>query len=250
MTTLNAIVSAGPFKDILKGLEILNEQAVFEFDSSGMTIKCLDNDCTAVLRIKADSTLFQHYSFESSQSPLKLGIVLDRLKDITKTLTVKDLVALDYDSAEPQQLTISANGICRTARLVKLDLIKQVSKLPSPTDGFKFSGVVATKGLKDFVRTIPDAVQEFKLIAGAKHLYFRAMHGEEPIEWNPQPTDWVVEKDSVVTFTVRKVKDVLHAAKKSEATIMGGDELPLRIEWTQIEGLDFTAVVAPRMTKS
>jgi len=30
---------------------------------------------------------------------------------------------------------------------------------------------------------------------------------------------------------------------------MGGEELPLRIEWTQTEGLDFTAVVAPRTTK-
>ena len=250
MANLSATISAGPFKDILKGLESLNEQAVFEFDSSGLTINCLDNSCTAVLRAKADSKLFQDYTFESSQSPLKLGIVLERLKDITKTLTVKDLVALDYNSKEPHQLTISANGIRRTARLVKLDLIKQVSKLPSPTDGFKFSGVVATKGLKDFVRTIPTAVQEFKVIAGTNQLYFRAMHGEEPIEWNPQPTDWVVEKDAVVAFTVAKVKEVLHAAKKSDATIMGGDELPLRIEWTQTEGLDFTAVVAPRMTKN
>jgi len=66
MTTLNAIVSAGPFKDILKGLEILNEQAVFEFDSSGMTIKCLDNDCTAVLRITAAKVGAQRATFDTA----------------------------------------------------------------------------------------------------------------------------------------------------------------------------------------
>ena len=210
----------------------------------------MDNDYTSVLRIQADKELFEEYTFTSSQSPLKLGIVLERLKDITKTLTVKDLVSLEYDGATPQNLTISANGIRRTVRLVKLDLIKQVKHLPTPEDGFKFSGNVATKGLKDFVRTIPATVQDFKLIVGKNKLYLQAMHGEEPIEWNPTPKDWVVEEDAVTSYTVAKIKEVLHAAKKSEATIMGGQDLPIRIEWVQTEGLTFTAVVAPRMSKS
>ena len=250
MAALHATVLAGPFKDIIKGLEALNEQAVFEFDSTGMTVKCLDNDYTSVLRVKANEVLFSEYQFNASESPLKLGIVLERLKDITKTLTTKDILSLEYDSQSPQTLTIAANAIRRTVRLVKLDLIKQVAKLPEPDDGFKFSGNVATKGLKDFVRTIPATVQDFKVIAGTNKLYLRAMHGEEPIEWNPEPSDWVSEEDAVVSFTVANVKALLHAAKKSDATIMGGQDLPLRINWTQTEGLEFAGVVAPRMSKS
>ena len=55
MTTLKATLFAGPFKDALKGLEALNEQAVFEFDSTGITVKCLDNDCPQHLQLNLES---------------------------------------------------------------------------------------------------------------------------------------------------------------------------------------------------
>ena len=44
MAAIHATVLAGPFKDILKGLEALNEQAVFEFDSTGMTCLLYTSD--------------------------------------------------------------------------------------------------------------------------------------------------------------------------------------------------------------
>ena len=250
MTTLKATLLAGPFKDALKGLEALNEQAVFEIDSTGIVVKCLDNECTTVLRVNLETDVFSEYEYKSSTSPTKLGVVLARIKDITKTLTVKDLLTLEYDSEQSQFLTISANGIRRTVRLVKLDLIKQVKTLPTPEDGWKFSGTLPLKGMKDFLRTVPDSIQQFSVVATKDTLYLRAMHGEEPIEWNPTVDNWIQEKDAVVEYSLAKVKAATHAGKKAEAAVMGGPELPLWVEWEQAEGLSFTAVIAPRIGRS
>jgi hypothetical protein len=250
MTTLKATLFAGPFKDALKGLEALNEQAVFEFDSTGITVKCLDNDCTTVLRVSLTEDLFSEYEYNSSTSPTKLGVVLARIKDITKTLTVKDLLTLEYDSEQPQFLTISANGIRRTVRLVKLDLIKQVKTLPTPSDGWKFSGTLPLKGMKDFLRTVPDTIMDFSVVATKDTLYLRAMHGEEPIEWSPNVENWIQETDAVIQYSLAKVKAATHAGKKADASVMGGPDLPLWVEWDQAEGLSFTAVVAPKIGRS
>ena len=250
MTTLKATLFAGPFKDALKGLEALNEQAVFEFDSTGITVKCLDNDCTTVLRVSLTEDLFSEYEYKSSTSPTKLGVVLARIKDITKTLTVKDLLTLEYDSEQPQFLTISANGIRRTVRLVKLDLIKQVKTLPTPSDGWKFSGTLPLKGMKDFLRTVPDTIMDFSVVATKDTLYLRAMHGEEPIEWSPSVENWIQETDAVIQYSLAKVKAATHAGKKADASVMGGPDLPLWVEWDQAEGLSFTAVVAPKIGRT
>ena len=126
MAAIHVTVLAGPFKDILKGLEALNEQAVFEFDSTGMTVKCLDNDYTSVLRVKANEVLFSDYQFTAAQSPLKLGIVLERLKDITKTLTTKDILSLKYDSQNPQKAEVTASSRAAIFRVLNTETLDKV----------------------------------------------------------------------------------------------------------------------------
>ena len=47
---VSGTISAGNFKDVLKGLETLGDQTIFTFTQSGLTVGMIDNDCSTLVK--------------------------------------------------------------------------------------------------------------------------------------------------------------------------------------------------------
>ena len=58
-------------------------------------------------------------------SPVELGIVIDRIKDVTKTLKTKDNLMIQYNDDETF-ITLKSNGLSRSVKLIDTNMVGRV----------------------------------------------------------------------------------------------------------------------------
>ena len=80
-------VSSVLIKEIVKAVSNFNEEAIFIFDSDGLFIRLSDLNRFKILEFSINSEDFENYVCDS---PVELGIIIDRIWDVTKTLKNKD----------------------------------------------------------------------------------------------------------------------------------------------------------------
>ena len=244
----SATLSAGHAKDLLKGLESLGDQTIFTFSADrGLETGMVSNDVSTLIRCQLAPELFEEYTFVGD-APIKLGVVLERVKDITKTLTTKDTLKFVYDSKQPNVLLIDANNMRRTIRLVKLGLLKEVPIMPIPENGWDYNFDIPLKSVKDYLKAVPKGFSEFSVIVNKSLETFTLLtSGESPIELSLVPENWNCTADSRTHYGVEKLAAGISMAKKTNATIYGGDSLPILIQWNHAENFKCECGVAPRM---
>ena len=92
-------------KDLVKAIENTNEEAIFVFDNSGLFVRMSDIYKYKVLEIDVNKEDFISYECDS---PVELGIVVSRIKDVTKTLRKGDFLSIHYEDGA-DVLNLSAN---------------------------------------------------------------------------------------------------------------------------------------------
>ena len=94
---LEATMAVGPLKTILKGLQAIGEESILEFGPEGLIIRLVDTNRIKVLQVSAEADAFNSYKCDDNY---RLGVMLSRLKDITKSLTTKDTITMTYNDSK------------------------------------------------------------------------------------------------------------------------------------------------------
>ena len=244
---VSGTISAGNFKDVLKGLETLGDQTIFTFTQSGLTVGMIDNDCSTLVKYEISQTLFENYKFSSDNfDPIRLGVVVARMKDITKTLTTKDTLGFEYDSADPTVLTISAGPIKRSIKLVALKLLRELPSLPEANYEYNFD--IPLKAVKDYLKAVAKVQRDFSFIVNeSKKTLTLITAGDSPVELQLKPENWNCTKSSRTTYSIGKLAHGLAVGKKTNVTIYGGQDLNILFKWTQVDGFNCSCLLAPKL---
>ena len=207
----------------------------------------VSNDVSTLLRCQLSPKLFEEYKFTGSD-PIKLGVVLERIKDVTKTLTTKDQIKFEYDSQNANVLIIDANNMRRTIRLVKLGLLREIPIMPVPETGWDYNFDIPLKAVKDYLRAVPKGLAQFSVIVNENLKSFTLLtSGDSPLELSLEPENWNCTASSRTHYGVNKLASGITMAKKTNAIVYGGDSLPMLIQWNHAEDFKCECGVAPRM---
>lgn len=247
---LAATIDVQPIKTLLSTLEKLSEEAIYEFSPTGLRIRvvCAQKFKMADVWIKPEA----FKSYECSET-IKLGVVNDRLKDITKTLTAKDTLHFDY-SEETGKFALEANGMRRVVKLLRLEYMNEVSSLPEFS--YSYSLTTSSKEVRDYLKALGKTVAFDAILRrseGQSELIWRSKNDDEPIEWSPDTTSEDSERDltaSEVSSTTYTTSEVLAAVgatlRKQSVTLHGGQNVPLKAEWSPYDHFRVITLVANR----
>ena len=135
-------------KEIVKAIETTDEQAIFVFDKHGLFVRVSDPLHIRVVEIMVEANEFEEYDYQASEEQIRLGVVISRLKDITKTLVKKDELKMEYEEGTNRILTWS-NNLQRSIRLIKSELMNAI---PEISVSHLYGCVLEATTLKPFLK--------------------------------------------------------------------------------------------------
>ena len=247
--SFNATIDVQPVKTLLSILSKLSEEAIYTWSPDGLRIRvvCAQRFKLADIWLKPEA--FREYNCPET---IKLGVVNERLKDIIKTLTSKETVDFSYDSGK---FSLEANGLRRVVKLLRLEYMNEVDLLPDLSCSYSLTTI--SKDIRDYLKALGKTLAFDAILntdsEGTRTLLWRSKNDEEPIEWKPifdaeNPERVLTASDiSSTTYTTEEVLSTLGATlRKQSLTLQGGQDIPLRAEWTPHDGFRVIAMVANR----
>jgi len=240
MTRLQAKLRVPLAKNILRALEAINEEGILQWDENGLSTMLVDGNRFKMLRVVAPADTFIDYSYVGL-NPIRVGVIFSRMGQIIKTLTAKDELVFTYEN---DRFYLQANGIQQNIKLLRLDLMHEVTEWPSLDH--TYDATIPGKEANDFLKTsgknLTFVISSSEDSAGS--LQWNTGSGDEAISWipiNQQVTGTIGSSQ----FTTEEVKSALTAAPKEDLTLRGSADSPIEFQWT-FENINMTALVAPR----
>ena len=235
---LEATMAVGPLKTILKGLQAIGEESILEFGPEGLIIRLVDTNRIKVLQVSAEADAFNSYKCDDNY---RLGVMLSRLKDITKSLTTKDTITMTYHDSK---FTLAAKDMERTIKLLRLELLYELKAMPTYEYTFN-TEIESSKEIRDYLKTL-DKIPVFQISLDDDSMTWQTLEKEEQITWKPE-LDLQTEEEFSLLFTTQHMTDIVAATSKETIKVRGGDEIPLEFQWTPHEGIQMTGLIAPRV---
>tara|TARA_B100000029_G_scaffold327031_1_gene319456 strand:+ start:12524 stop:13261 length:738 start_codon:yes stop_codon:yes gene_type:complete len=242
---MNARIGVPTIKNLISVLEKIAEEAIFRFDADGLKINMVCANRFKMVDAWLQPAAFLEYDCDEA---IELGVVVDRIKDITKTLTAKDELLITYEDGK---FALVANGIRRVIKLLRLEYMNKITALPD----FDYTYTLSTssKEVRDYLKTLGKTVAFDSIIRKSEdmELVWRSKNDDEPIEWKPDLT----AEDRVGTFgdissttytTDEVLASVAGTQRKQPILIQGGQDVPLRFDWQPYEGVRLISMVANR----
>jgi len=251
-------MKASLIKELVKAIENVNEECVWNFDSQGLHIRMSDIYKYKMLDIKIDSSDFISYSCDA---PVQLGIVIDRIKDVTKTLRTKDILTLhtEHDPsyiASDNYISLKSNGLSRSVKLIDIKMVGEVPSLTgaelSLSQGFRTA--IDSTPVRNFLKAASKAIS-FNVVCENEVLNFTSKTEEGLVEATFTSEDIVLQPVNYVGDTQYSVKEVDSATStmKGLTNVRGcnlgdsGDGGLIELEWHVAEKSTIRALVAPRV---
>jgi len=244
-------------KEIVKAVENINEECIWNFDSQGLHIRMSDIYKYKMLEIKIGAEDFISYSCDR---PVPLGIVIDRIKDVSKTVKTKDILILhsehdEQDITSDNFITLKANGLSRSVKLIDTDLISEVPSLSGAESSLSkgYSTTVKSEPLSNFLKASSKAIA-FSVKGDDGSLIFSSKTDEGLVEVDYDSNDIVLTPHSYEGVTQYSVKEVELATStmKGYVAIRGcevdenGEGGLIELKWDLSENSSIKCIVAPR----
>jgi len=239
---MNIEMSAKTAKTFVKAIEKLNEESLLVFDSEGVRTKVVDGENASLLDVKIPKSSVNAFSFNGA-SATEVGVVVERMKDLTKTLTVKDSITIDYDTENPTWLTMSANGVERKVRLLNSAHMKRIQ---TPSTEHHWSVALPMKEVKAFIKSLGSATG-FNITIGDEKVALHAETDDGEIRLDlPNDNLLHAEEGSFSTkISTDKFSNILAATGiKTVVTLKGSDDAVIEAQWAEA-GMNFVGWIAP-----
>jgi len=236
-------MSAKIAKTFVKSIEKLNEESLIVFNSDGIKTKIVNGDNSVLLDVRIPKEAVKEFSFKGA-SASEVGVVVSRVKDLTKTLTTKDSLEMNYNINDPTWLIMMANGVERKVRLLNSAHMKRVS---TPATEHQWSANLPMKEVKAFLTSI-GKTDKFEVGVSNNSIYFKAVtdDGEVLLDFNKDIVNLHQEEGEYFTFIdPQKFLNLIAATgQKTVIEIKGADNTILEVVWGEA-GINFNGWVAP-----
>jgi len=236
-------IKASLLKDVVKAIENINAESIWVIDHEGIYIRMSDVYRYKMLEVNINHRDMVNFKFESDK-PYYLGLVIDRLKDVTKTLKSSDLLIMDYDS-ENYFITAESNGLKRNIKLIDITLIGQPPELVINQD---YQSTIESKKMLSFLKAISKSIS-FDVIVSEEQFIIRSEtdEGLAEISWPSEDCSLNTTLDkSTINFSTAEITKALVACKNN-LTIKGSHDSPISFEWDLASNSTIKSLVAPRV---
>ena len=85
------------------------------FDANCVKTRTIKSDNTALLDIQIQKEAAESFEYTASNS-VEVAVLIADIKDMTKSLVVKDTLFIEYNTDDPTWLILSANGVEKRVR--------------------------------------------------------------------------------------------------------------------------------------
>ena len=244
MSKVSLTMSCKLAKEIVKAIETTDEQAIFVFDKHGLFVRVSDPLHIREGEIMVGANEFEEYNYQAEEEQMRLGVVISRLKDITKTLVKKDELKLEYEEGTNRILTWS-NNLQRSIRLIKSELMNAI---PEISVSHLYGCVLEATTLKPFLKAsnakggVVDIITDNKFILcsesddGSVEISMTS----EQVQLNP--SDYM----SMTTYSVEEINKATSTAV-GDIQLRGKQDSPIELSWITATGMRVKAWVASKV---
>ena len=237
-------LSAKTIKAFVKGVENITEICLLTFDEDGVRTRIMNNDHTALLDLKIPKDSAEVYDFNNS-TPIEIGVLIADVKDMTKSLVVKDTLTIEYNTGDPTWLVLSANGVEKKVRCKNASLIKR-HKVP-PTD-HKWSANLPWKQMKAFLSSCAKEAS-FRTLVNPTWIQFQASSDDETLtlQFDKDEVDLHIEGESLITHITPAHFLALQSVSVAKTVFLmkGNDGGVVETGWKE-GGIILNGWIAPR----
>lgn len=113
MVLFQAKVKSEILKGIVDVVSTLVDEAKFNIDSKGITLKAVDPAHVAMIDMKIEKSAFEEFAADETE----LGIDLDKIKEVLRLSRSGDVISLEQDE-EKNRLVINVGNVTRRMNLV------------------------------------------------------------------------------------------------------------------------------------
>ena len=93
-------LSAKTAKAFVKAVENMSELCLLVFEEEGVRTRIINADNTALLDVRIPAASAESFEFDESNS-VEIGVLINDIKDMTKSLVVKDTLVIEYNTGDP-----------------------------------------------------------------------------------------------------------------------------------------------------
>jgi len=236
-------IKASLLKDVVKAIENINAESIWVIDHEGIYIRMSDVYRYKMLEININHRDMVNFKFDSPK-PYYLGLVIDRLKDVTKTLKSSDLLIMDYSDGNPF-ITAESNGLKRNIKLIDISLIGQPPELLMTQE---YQSVIESKKMSSFLKAISKSISFDVIISDGKFIIrSETDEGLAEISWAEEDCNLDTQlSESVTNFSTAEITKALVACKNN-LIIKGSNDSPISFEWELASNSTIKSLVAPRV---
>ena len=248
--TMQARIKVPAFKNVLKIMKSMREEAIMVFDADGLVVRMVDEDRSRMVQVRITGD--DGFSEYECDRRYELAVVLVRMNDIAKALTAKDdlrLRIIDNDDGS-FRFSLLSNGMERGIKLLNMRLMEGQRAPPWPSFDYAFNATVPAAEVRAFVKAAAVA-NDFTISvepdASGNGVTWSINDEREPLVW--RPTDCTVDSDghAASLYNVDKVSSIIASTVgKQDLRIRGGNDTPVEFSWAPHEGISMTALIAHR----
>jgi hypothetical protein len=246
---LEAKIKVPAFKNVLKILKAVREEAIIQFNSDGMTVRMVDADRARMIQVRINTNGFSEYDCDSRY---ELAVVLVRMDDIIKALTAKDDLRLRITDQEDGtfRFALLSNGMERGIKLLNMRLMEGQRAPEWPNFDYVFDATLPADGARSFLKAAKVA-NDFLITtesdASGNGISWAIRDDREPLVWRPQDVIVNSPNDAVSAYSVEAVNSLVSATVgKQEIRLRGGNDTPVEISWNPHDGIAMAALIANR----
>ena len=239
---VNLSINCNLIKEVVKAVEHTNDDAVFVFDNSGFFIRVSDIYKYKVLEIKISSNDLLEYE---CSKPIEVGIVINRLKDITKTMRKGDFLIMNYED-DSDYLQLISNGLKRSIKLIDLN---HISRIPNLDLHYKYRAIIDNKTFNSFIKACGKALS-FKIMTQEGNLIMVSETDEGLIEVPWEDSVKTIGDDegykSNTTFALSEVAKAV-STSKGIISVEGSQDKVVCFSWDLANDSKIRAMIAPKV---
>ncbi|PIO00022.1 proliferating cell nuclear antigen (pcna) [archaeon CG10_big_fil_rev_8_21_14_0_10_43_11] len=235
------------FKDSINLINELVGEGIFEISTDGIKLVAMDPASVAMIVFHLLPSAFSTYTVDESK---KIGLSIDKLKDVLRRVTGTERIIISLVDAN--LLVEIQDTYHRKFSLPLLDLDPQDLRVPA----LEFNAVVELKSdvLKNGVEDAGVLSDSIILHAFPEKFVMsgRGDNSDVTIELDPTTSDALVNLDvkeeSSAKYSIEYLNKMIKASKLAEnLTLNFKKDYPLRLDYTSVNQLKVSFILAPRV---
>ena len=246
---MDARIKVPAFKNVLKVLKAVREEAIITFDSEGMSVRMVDADRARMIQVRISEDGFNEYECNGRY---ELAVALVRMDDIVKALTAKDDLRLRITDNEDGtfRFALLSNGMERGIKLLNMRLMEGQRAPAWPNFDYVFDATIAADGARSFLKAAKVA-NDFIITTDSDNsgngISWAIRDDREPLVWRPIEAVVNSPTEAVSAYSVEAVASLVGSTVgKQEIRLRGGNDTPVEISWNPHDGIAMAALIANR----